>query len=67
MIPQDIKTTVEVQNLINALDYAIGIIENYEADCRNLKNHINIVGFCQGSIYKNAISDILKIKNGVSV
>lgn len=49
------------QQFKKALGHAIGIISSYEYDCKHLKEylkHNNPSGFCQGSIYKNAIHDI---------
>lgn len=45
-----------------ALDYAIGVIENYEMDIINAEEMVGInlaeKGFCQGRFYKNAIAAI---------
>lgn len=53
------------RNLLEALEYAIKVIENYELDCRNLSSYIkdgySIKGFCQGRIYKEAIGDTKRI------
>jgi len=50
---------------LKALEYAIDIIESYELSCRDLEGYIkkgyDIEGFCQGSIFKNAIKRIKKI------
>ncbi len=47
-----------------ALDFAIRIIENYKLCILNSKEEIGIdlekKGFCQGSIFKNALKDIEK-------
>ena len=53
-----------VYALEKALNYAVEIIESYELDCRNLKDYLkknSIEGFCQGTIYKDALNDIKKI------
>ena len=54
-----------VGNLEKTLDYAINIIENYEMDIRNMKSYfkgdLNKTGFCQGSIYRDAVKDIKKM------
>jgi len=53
-------------NLEKALEYAIEIIEAYELECRDLEGYIkeghDIEGFCQGSIFKNAIKRIKKLQ-----
>jgi len=53
------------KKLLEALKYAISIIENYGADCRGLERYIkdggDIKGFCQGSIYRDAVKDIKEI------
>lgn len=54
-------------NVSDALEYAIKIIENYELDCKDLEGYLkdnDPKGFCQGKIYKEAISDI-KRKAGI--
>ena len=52
------------KKLLEALEYAIEIIESYELNCGDLEGFIkegyDIEGFCQGSIYKKAIKDIKK-------
>lgn len=49
-----------------ALNYAISIIRNYELDIKNSKEDFNIdlvkMGFCQGTVYENAIRDIKREK-----
>ncbi len=55
------------KKLKKALGHAIMIIENYEMDIRDSSwTGVDLVkkGFCQGSVYKEAISDIEKFKNG---
>ncbi len=51
-----------------ALDHAILVIENYEMDVTNLLKHPGMAeicgGFCQGTIYKNALERIQKIRDG---
>lgn len=53
------------KNLLKALEYAIRVIENYQMDIQGLKKYLdegnNIEGFCQGSVYGEAISDIKKL------
>ena len=48
------------------LDEAISIIMSYECDIRDCKNQFGIdlvkIGFCQGSVYKNALRYIEKRK-----
>ena len=54
-------------DLIEALKYAIKIIEGYESEIRNsawIGMDLEQKGFCQGVIYKDAIQDINKIANG---
>jgi len=65
---KDIETTINI-NLVYALKHATSIIESYELDIRNSEEviDINLVdkGFCQGSIYKNALENINNIiENG---
>jgi len=51
------------ESLQKALDYAVSIIENYEMDIRRSINMGNIrVGFCQGSVYKNAVNKIQELR-----
>jgi len=57
------KINVNVDNrLLKGLEYAVKIIEQYESDIRNSKDLIGIdlaeKGFCQGVIYKEALSKI---------
>ena len=58
----------EIVRLAEALGYAVSIIESYEMDIRNAKDIIGIdlieKGFCQGTIYKNAIKKIEKTERG---
>lgn len=50
----------------SALDEAISVIMSYECDIRDCKNQYGIdlvkIGFCQGSVYKNALRIIKKKK-----
>lgn len=54
---------VKEENYYKALKHAINVIESYEADIKdiNLKGGLGMTGFCQGTIYKEAIKDIRKI------
>ena len=49
-----------------ALSEAISVIMSYECDIRDCKNQFGIdlvkIGFCQGSVYKNALRIIEKHK-----
>ncbi|OQX02663.1 MAG: hypothetical protein BWK80_57425 [Desulfobacteraceae bacterium IS3] len=56
----------ENKNIKKALDYAVKIIENYQFDIKNSKQFgVDLIslGFCQGEIYRNAVSDINRILN----
>lgn len=51
------------ESLSSALVYAIKIIESYQRDIRNSEwTGVDLVekGFCQGSIYKEAVGDTLR-------
>lgn len=53
--------TDEVAQLNAALELAVAVIESYEMDIRNSEwTGVDLVecGFCQGTIYKNAVSRI---------
>ncbi len=55
--------------IVQALNHAIAVIESYQMDIRNSEwTGVNLRkrGFCQGSIYMNAIGDILNVA-GVSM
>lgn len=55
------RLTIERDGLRRALDYAEQIIRSYEMDCRNLPQYLadnSAEGFCQGAIYRDAITDI---------
>ena len=54
------------ENIQIALDHAILIIENYEMDIHNLFTYLETQnhGFCQGTMYKNALERIQKIRDG---
>jgi len=52
--------------VIKALNHAIAVIESYQLDIRNSEwTGVNLreKGFCQGTIYRYAISDILNTAN----
>lgn len=53
------------KDLLKALEHAIKIIEMYQYDIKHLQDYIDkknsIDGFCQGTIYKDAIADIEKL------
>ena len=52
-----------IESLTDALRHAVRIIENYEMDIRTAtaeSEYLKKMGFCQGKIYRNAISDIEK-------
>lgn len=59
-----------IGQLHRALDYAIDIIESYEIDVRNSEPIVGIDlakrGFCQGSIYKQAVQRVKDIAAGRS-
>jgi len=50
----------KITQLEEALSVAINIIESYQADIRERKDLMD-EGFCQGTVYSEAISDIKKI------
>jgi hypothetical protein len=59
----------ENERLKDALELAILVIENYQMDISNYSfmdsgETLESIGFCQGSIYKNAIQNIKKIVKG---
>jgi hypothetical protein len=56
-----------IAHLLAALQYALGIIENYEMDIRDSAwTGVNLQerGFCQGVIYRDAVRDILRRARG---
>ena len=56
---------MEESKLLDALTYAIGVIESYQLDINDMiTKGILREGFCQGSLYINAVSDI-KRRGGI--
>lgn len=55
------------EQLVDALEWALMIIDSYELDCRHLNEYLkenDPEGFCQGSIYKN-VDERIKEKLGL--
>lgn len=58
-----------IKDIEAALKYAIKIIESYQMDINNSESfskdlNLKNIGFCQGSIYTNALNTIDRIKKG---
>jgi hypothetical protein len=54
--------------LLEAVSYALGIIENYEMDIRNSEwtgVDLEATGFCQGTIYKRALPALYRVLRAV--
>lgn len=54
---------MDSRKLLEALRYAVLIIEGYESEIRNSEwtgVRLDERGFCQGVIYREAVSDILR-------
>lgn len=57
--------------LRNALGYAISIIESYQLDIQDSQKLVGVdlaaLGFCQGTIYREAIDDIREIQENAGI
>lgn len=58
------KESDQIAQLMQAVFYAVEIINSYQRDIRDSEwTGVNLteLGFCQGRIYKHAVSDIMKM------
>lgn len=73
-----IDATSDLARLRDALDYAVSVIESYQMDIRNhdsphsgidlgLTQTLAEQGFCQGTIYTDALPRIARILAGTGV
>lgn len=78
MMKRFIAACSNVEYLRDALDYAYTVIEAYQSDLRNSDDPriglgpingktLEELGFCQGSIYRDALPRIERVLDGTSV
>lgn len=57
-----LQNRAAIERLSDALGYAVQVVERYAAGIREA--HLDVGGFCQGVLFKEAIGDINKRRYG---